>query len=587
MIFCGFLSTQTDVEHWRQSIHRHADWLRMSAHVEMHQCHNSSQIGWAWIHPSSASAPSLPALPERGEIFHLNATYALTDLAHMDAGDTDGLATRLHVDLRRGTVEIAVPTTTPEQWYHSQNEFGVVFCNDLRWIVSWKGFDVDPHGIFSLLQFGAIVPPFTISKSVFRIPAGHRLTIRGSDQEPQITPIDHPLGESHSIADPLVHVRETLDATLVRVPRQSTLFFSGGVDSSLLAARFKAMGRDDIQLLNVSFGADDQEGQFALAMAKALEMPCEQIVYDPRYLAITLERIGTDYSFPFGDFSVIPTHLLVLASHDQRAPAIIDGTGADGAFGQGMQYRTWKTIYAIPSFLRAFVASSYTALYSWPRESKAAKVARIMRRTAHLSLPLAAVMVQNSLDNIAYHMPDRIRNDLESAALHQLQHIAGKKTHAEQLSILDMIFVCAGEMAAKSFDPVRFSGRISVYPFLAAKMAHLSASLSWAQKSPNGEPKGLLKQLLAQTVPSHLVYRRKSGFEPPFAIFLANPTFQEYLSDFVVSSSNPLAPYFDAKVVRSIIRETHHGKKYHDEIYNFIWTLLFVSRWIQSLPRHS
>ena len=66
------------------------------------------------------------------------------------------------------------------------------------------------------------------------------------------------------------------------------LFFSGGVDSSLLAARAAALGRTDIQLLNYAFGQHDPEAAHAQRVAAHLPKRRIQEKLDgPRHLLAT------------------------------------------------------------------------------------------------------------------------------------------------------------------------------------------------------------------------------------------------------------------------------------------------------------
>ena len=104
--------------------------------------------------------------------------------------------------------------------------------------------------------------------------------------------------------------------------------------------------------------------------------------------------------------------------------------------------------------------------------------------------------------------------------------------------------MCAGIFAAKTFDPLATRGFRPLYPFMEPEMVRLSLSLSYETRCPAGESKGLLKELLAESLPRDWIYRTKSGFVPPFAEIISTAARSEYVRETVLSSRNPLLGYF-------------------------------------------
>jgi asparagine synthase (glutamine-hydrolysing) len=111
-------------------------------------------------------------------------------------------------------------------------------------------------------------------------------------------------------------------------------------------------------------------------------------------------------------------------------------------------------------------------------------------------------------------------------------------------------------------------------------MVRLSASLTWEQKCPGGETKGLLKRALAQRVPHDLVYRRKSGFIPPFETMLTTPSMQAFLHDIVLSPANPVMGTLRPDIVRRMIERGGQGRPLNLETYFFLWGVTFLSGWL-------
>jgi asparagine synthase (glutamine-hydrolysing) len=152
------------------------------------------------------------------------------------------------------------------------------------------------------------------------------------------------------------------------------------------------------------------------------------------------------------------------------------------------------------------------------------------------------------------------------------------------LSLLDLAWVCAGRMAPKSFDPLRVRGIQPIYPYLEPDMVRTSSSVAWSVKSAGGEEKSLLKALTARQLPGELVYRRKSGFTPPYRATLASAPLQEFLHDVVLQPHNPLLEWCDLPTIRGLVTRAGSGAHLSAGAIDFLWTLVFTTGWLRQLP---
>jgi asparagine synthetase B (glutamine-hydrolysing) len=367
----------------------------------------------------------------------------------------------------------------------------------------------------------------------------------------------------------------------MRAPHAATLFFSGGVDSALLAARLAQAGRNDIRLVNYAFGAEDEESRLALRIADCLGLECHRILHDVRQIPQVFESLGKSYTYPYGDISVVPTKLLVenAIRQGQISGTVIEGTGADGGFGVGANYPRWRKLYAVPAPVRWVAAESYRALKLWRAHNRQEHLCRIARKSVTMPMRHAA-MAENALEGIAYVTPRDIRASLRQMIEANLEILSVQTEEAERLSLLDVAWVCAGRMASKSFDPLRAQGIQPIYPFLEPQMAALSSALTWQEKAEGGEPKAVLKRMLARAIPSELVYRRKSGFTPPQKDLLATPAMREFLHDVALSQRNPLLAYCRTDIVRQIVELMQRGQPLGESARDFLWALAFTSGWL-------
>lgn len=593
VFFSAYIGSGAGFVPWQQAVGSHAQWLGLASRTEQRTLAGSALLGLAWLEHESrrgerhfreteegisarAFGVALPQdVPARGGVWDALAAAP------------DSNAVRLTASPRRGELTVVVPPTTPEQLYYARLSGGWVFADDLRLITLLTDTTLDECAVYALLQYSTIPPALTLFKNVRRVPNGHVMRVRGDSATADCTPFFNPAGLPRLAADQPASeglVQDTLDSILGQVPAHAVLYFSGGVDSGLMAARFARLGRHDVRLVNYAFDAADEEHLLAVRMASHLGFQCELIPQVPGEAASVLDRAGRDYSFPFGDISTIPTNMLVHGSlaWTGQARTVVEGTGADGAFGLAASYPKWRRAYAVPGLIRRQIARAYDWLDLWKYDSRAERASRILRKSAGLPLPLALIS-QNALEGIAYDAQRHLQARLAQAVSEHLDPITGGASIEDRLSLLDLVWVCAGRMAPKSFDPLRTRGIRVVYPFLEPSMVSLSTSLPWDVKCTGGQAKALLKRMLARDVPAEWVHRRKTGFTRSARAIFASAPVQEFLHDVALSPANPLGEYCRIDVVRRLV-ERARSRSLSVGAHVFLWTFAFASAWLRQRP---
>ena len=581
MFFSAYLGSDAGLPSWRQALTGHARWLRFELRIDMRRLNDGRTLALGWLEHADTVAQRDGNRADKADFA---ARLLFSDGV---AAPGDANAATLTLSPSSDEVRIAVPLATPQQVCYVRTEHGYVFADDLRLFPRLTNADLDERAVYALLHYGAVPPSLTIYEGVRRIPGGHELQLRG-DAAPVCVPVyqgadrPHPSGAT---LPPEQWLAETLDAMLVRVPRSAVLYFSGGVDSSLMAARLRGLGRSDVRLVNYSFGLDDAESRLAARIASHLGFEYHQVPYHPREVGHVLERLGRDYAFPFCDLSAIPTNILVHGSLPLTGDAhtVVEGTGADGAFGLSREYQKWQRVYRIPRPIRQWLGQVYRRLRLWQYDSVLERAGRLLSRSTHQP-PGHAMVSQNALEGVAYTTPERVQRQLREAIQTRMEVMSEGMEPLARLSILDLVWVCAGRMAPKSFDPLRGRGIRAFYPFLQPSMVSGSAALPWDVKCANGEKKALLKQLLVRDIPPEWVYRPKSGFTRPAHAVFALDGVQDYLNDVVLSPRNPLLDYCHAATVRRLVARAR-TRPLGAGAYNFLWALTFASGWLQQSPR--
>ncbi len=436
---------------------------------------------------------------------------------------------------------------------------------------------IDETAILSILQFGAIIPPLSPWKGIHRFVPGYRYCDKEIVSPSHITPL-----KKYKSLNPQQQVDETqrcLDHVLVKLigdREDPILLFSGGVDSGLIASRLAALGYRDSLLLNYSFGDKDEESLLAENMAKHLGLRFERFLPNS-HIGDCLKEPGRIYPQPFGDHSTVTSwdfcqSVVIRLSGVQRV--IIDGTGADGAFGMTRKIDLWNRVFRIPYFFRKVASDLYRSRF-WYRQNRLEYLFRIFRRSTQMPLQ-SAILAQNPLADILYD--PTINNNIDKLLWDWISGVVGPSL-PQCIVAGDLALTCSNIFAQKGNPILESAGHDVVYPFLENEMVALGLTSigNWEML----ESKAPLKGCLARSVPADMVYRPKSGFvDTGFAVFFESE-FIDYLIS-TVDESNKIAFILDKKSLLKACDLLADRNMLPGQTLNCLWAITFLSRWYQT-----
>jgi len=478
--------------------------------------------------------------------------------------------------------EIALPYTAVNGVFYAFRNGRLELAGDPRKLIQAE-MTLDPRAIFSVLQFGAIIPPLTPWREIGRLPPGYRYRIRPDalPERGEPLPLDSdPSAEGVEDLDGRAdRIEAVLDASLASA-QIDLLLFSGGIDSGLMAARLAASGRRDVSLVNFAFGDSDPESSVAETMARHLGMRFERLRSADVDLAECLDEPGQVYPVPIGDMSVAPTSALARAvvARVARTSSVLDGTGADGAFGMGGKLRLWQRIGRIPRPLLNLTGMLQRSM--WQREHRAERVTRLARRAGRMPL-LAAVFARNPLAGLFYDDSHALEvNDLLERWLSGWP----VRGFAQRAVAADMAFVCANIYAQKAQAIFDANDVRAVYPYMSPEM--LGLGLRTVEAWAAGGAKAPLKRALARCVPAGLVYRPKSPFADPRHTIMRGKTFIGHLRGTVLADG-PLREYLVPARFSRAAELLQSGARLPRSTLNCLWTTVFLDRWIRTVHARS
>ena len=589
MFFSAYLGGDEGERDWLEAIQRHAAWLGLGTHISSRRTADGRvfAFGWASLRPPDTSTLVLQTSSHL-TIIPLDTLTRAEALASPSPKGFITNAVRMDLSLESGEVRVSVPVLTTEQFYYTGDVRGWVFGNDLRLMLRWAGLKLDEQAFYSLIHYGFISPPLTMSKTVSRIPPGNFFLLQPGSDKPSVQRFFDAadLPDPQPAPSPDERVRAALDCVLSRVPSPSAMHFSGGVDSGLLAARMVALGHSEVRLQNLSTGSGDIDSQLAPQMAAHLGLACEQVMWRASDIPAILGSVGREYSFPLGDSAAIPTMMSVRAMDQwQRAPSmLIEGTGAGSLFEIGEYHRQWRLLYAIPRPLREVIAATYP-LGFWKYDSKAVRIVSAVQQSVQLSRVHAGSGGHSTLLSLAYDMPPEIRAGLREAFKASIESVSAGLKPRDQFSFVGLVRFCAHFSAARTFDPMRLRGIPVMFPYMEPAVVRAGYALSWKERCEGGELKAPLKRLLAESVPREWVYRDKGSFLLPFREMFTEPGVRTFVRDVVMSPRNPLMAFCIPGGVEQVARRAERGQPLHVGARKFLWTLTFASAWLEQVQR--
>jgi len=436
----------------------------------------------------------------------------------------------------------------------------------------------DQAAIYSVLQFGAMVPPLTPWEGIMRFLPGYRY--QGMTIKEPLSLLEQSRHESLSLEELSSKFERKLDRILKEAIGDGPaplVLFSGGVDSGLIAARLAKLGYSDTLLLNYSFYDDDLESEQAEAMANHLGLSFERFSIRDRHLLDCLEEPGRVYSLPFSDATTAPASDFahqISARFAGKTRIIFDGTGA-GLFAMSKRLRRWKYAFSQPAFVRRAAARFYAAAM-WNSDLKLELPFRILRRSA-LMPPLAAITARNPLAGILYNTmsADRVNGLLEE----WVEGWAGESFAQHAIAAYSSLDE-AGIYAQNALPIYADAGFVVHNPYLESEMLGYALTIvdEWKEK----ERKSIIKHSLAQYVPREMVYRPRSGFADPRLRIMRDPRFIDYLRS-AVDSTGPIASVLHKKKIKQACDLLSQGTKLPRQTMGCLWAVTFLDRWYRTV----
>jgi len=458
-------------------------------------------------------------------------------------------------------------------------------------------FEVSRKAIYALLKYGCIPEPLTIAESVSAVPAAHYLQYHPDTGKETLAPYfkySFPAdGLLASFDDEklLAKVGDVLRGTAAFLGNyESAMLLSGGIDSSLYGCYLNREKPGSFQGFYCSFGREDPEYPYACAIAEHLGVKLQVAMMEKPDAMRALDDVARLTDHPFSDFSSLPISFLLRFINERQGgdSLIIECNGGDDCFGfsaLGLE-RKFRLKHSFPPFLKKLIARTLVESSYWKWESSEGFLARIasmadVHEKSYLNYFLVQAPVNYLHMNAQPDWDESLQESVERTAANCGQDYSDLGYEA-RTTIRQLFYVNSSRWAAKALSIGESLGERVVYPYIWRDVLIEQGKLPWSAKIRGGVVKWPLKRLLEEYMPREFIYRKKSGFVPPFVQWLTDPEFNDKVWGILSSPNACVTEVVPARILEELLMDARQGKRLRSPILAMLWGAIFTESWIET-----
>ena len=442
------------------------------------------------------------------------------------------------------------------------------------------------HASLTRYLFYEYVPaPYSIWRSLHKLPRGHALCWeRGSYQVFRYWDPAAVIPEQLDFETASEQFWTELRDSVARHRRSDVpigVFLSGGVDSSSVAAALcEVEPARNVRTFSIGF-EDPSFDESAHARAVALHLGTDhrEQTFSIESVYQLLPQVARWLDEPFGDASILPTHLLSRFARSE-VKVILGGDGADELLAGYPTFAAERAAGVFRRLPRSAQTLAGAAARRLPVDHRnfsfGFRIKQFLRGAAE-PLPLAHQrwMCSFSGAEIAELLVGGDPIDVEEEHLGRARSLGGG-TNALSRSLALYQDTYLPEDILTKVDRASMACGLEVRaPFLDAKLVDFMQSLPPTFKYSRNRTKRLLKRAAASRLPASILARPKKGFGIPIASWLRGPL-APILNELLSHERLKRQGLFRPDVVARRIAEHQSGRHDHRKP---LWTLLIFQLW--------
>lgn len=565
-------------------------------------------------------------LGKRGHTFHGTSDTEVMLAAFEEWGIEDavkrfnGMFAFALWDRKEHILSLARDRLGEKPLYYGWNSKTFLFASELKAIKAHPQFagSVDYDCVALALRYGYIPAPWSIYQGIFKLIPGTILQVpltHTSTLPPLFSP--HAQESSHTVcpnyfwrpavlaasdrqADTPKTIKEAifqldallLDAVEMRMVSDVPVgaFLSGGIDSSTIVALMQKLSSTPVKTFSIGFKEKHfNEAAHAKKIAEYLGTDHTELYISTQDVRDVIPLLPTLYDEPFGDSSQIPTFLVSTLCR-KSVTVSLSGDGGDELFAGYDRYtwaaKQWARAQLLPIPVRQELSSLLNstlarraALYLADRFPQGAGLSNLPQKLNTISSFLPLPDRRSFYKRLMSHWPDDTAPVLNSNSLpttFDLFTYPSSRPFIDEMMAIDVQTYLSDDIMAKVDRATMAVSLEARTPFLDHRIVEFALGMPLSLKINAGTGKLVLRGVLDQYVPRHLVDRPKMGFSIPIGSWLRSelrPWAESLLSVEKLQSSNFLNPDPIRKRWKEHLAGTHNWE-------NQLWDVLMLQSWL-------
>lgn len=355
-------------------------------------------------------------------------------------------------------------------------------------------------------------------------------------------------------------------------------FLSSGVDSSLIVAIMQKINSAKIKTFSI--GVEDSvmnEARDSKKIAERLGTDHTELYISEKEIKDVIPMLPKFYSEPFGDSSAIPS-ILVSRFAKTKVSVALTGDGGDELFGGYPWYqyrflpREWRIIRKIPLGLRTVLSRKILENTWCMRHTKMAKRGDWLQADSIETLYDIMRYGILSLSDEKWCV-DGSGNRLPS-------NVEGIENISETMMYLDAISYLPDDVLVKMDRAAMSCSLETRAPFLDRDVVQFAGKINLKHKlNKQGDNKIILRKILSQYIPEHLISPQKKGFSIPISKWLlTDKKINDWANTLLDAQNIKKQNVLNVEMVQKVWNEFNECGKYSVQV----WNLLMFEAWFEN-----
>ncbi|HSW45322.1 MAG TPA: asparagine synthase (glutamine-hydrolyzing) [Phycisphaerae bacterium] len=512
----------------------------------------------------------------------------------------DGMWALAFVDTDRQHGHLSRDPIGIKPLHYSCHDQRLIFASEMRAMRCVKELptEIDDEALRLYLLLGFIPHPWTICRSIRKLPPGHRLDFdaNGPREPERFFRLASPPGQPLPYEEARRQVRSTIDRAVVRqriadVPLGA--FLSGGMDSAVVVS---ALARAGGTVKTFSIGYADHprydETRYARIVADRFRTEHQAFKLTFADVLAAVEPMLNHLGEPFADSSLLPT--AVVSRHTRgHVTVALSGDGGDELFGGYWRYlghHYLNCYHRLPAVIRRGLIEPLLSLVpsarTTPLLDRFRRMRKLLRGDRADPLDRHLAWARTMDEAWAARLLGRPQADATTTLIEDLySRVPGnwREEHRpsdalDRILLADLALSLPADMLHKvDLAGMAFALEVRV-PLLSADVVNLVTSLPTEYKISGTTTKRILRDAFRDVLPKPILSRRKMGFEVPVGEFLRRELRPMFLDTVTPDALSDLG--LDPAAATDLY--DRHVRR-HGEHTELLWALLILCWWKRSI----